>query len=444
LLDLGLAQVSAGEREAARNTLQLAADKARELGAADELAQVALSLAPGLFAIETGVYDPVLVELLREALDQVGGTNRRLRALLLGRLALALYWSDTFDERLRLCEEARKLADELGAIDVLAAVTTARAFALLRPSNLDERRTLAETASGFSRRAGDNQLLMLNHVLLGAAALERGDFAAATFEANAFRTLAMGTRQPQSLWIVEAQRASRLLMDGLLDEVEALAGGCLFVGQRVHDHNALLTFGVHLTLVRIEQGRTEEVLAAIRDYAARYPLIVGWRVLLAHALSCADKKDEARAEYESLKSRGFSLPDDLNWMVSMAWLAELCHAFGDAEAAAVLYERFAPYSDRLVVIGYAGIACLGSVQRYLGLLAETAERLDAARRHFEKAVERDRQAMAALPLAHSLAGFGAFLARIGADAEARKHLSEAESLACSRNLTALVRIIRTP
>jgi hypothetical protein len=42
------------------------------------------------------------------------------------------------------------------------------------------------------------------------------------------------------------------LLDGRLTEVEQLAGTCLVAGQRVRDHNALLTFGVHLTLVRIE------------------------------------------------------------------------------------------------------------------------------------------------------------------------------------------------
>ncbi len=444
LLDLGLSQVSAGQREKAQSTLHLAAEKARALDAAEELAQVALSLAPGLFAIETGVYDPVLVALLREALAQVGSTNGELRALLLGRLALALYWSDTFEERKQLCEEAKELAESSGATDVLSAVTTARAFALLRPSNLAERRELSEAAIDFSQRAGDRQLLMLNRLLLRAIELERGDLAAAAFEADAFRALAEETRQPQSLWIVQAQRASLLLMDGRLDEVEALAGGCLVVGQRVRDHNALLTFGVHLTLVRIEQGRANEVLDAIRDYAARYPLILGWRVLHARALASAGNMKAAEAEYRSLKARDFALPNDLNWMVSMAWLSELCHALGDRTAAEILYERLAPYADRLVVIGY-GIACLGSVERFLGLLSVARGRPDDARRHLEAAVEVNRRLSAALPLAHALHDLGSLLSDSGNETAAgRGHLDEAQSLARSRNLTALVSTIRTP
>ena len=443
LLDLGLSQVSAGEREAARSTLQAAAEKAREVGASEELAHVALNLAPGLFTIETGVYDPALVEILREALEQVGERNRRLRALLLGRLALALYWSDTFEERARLCEEAARIAEQLGAPDVLASVTTARAFALIRPSNLDERWELARTAMELSRRVGDHQLLMLNGLLLGTAELERGDLAAFVFQAQSFRVLAEQTRQPQALWIVEAHRASRLLLDGRLDEVEALSGACLGIGQRVHDHNALLTFGVHLTLVRIEQGRAEEMLDAIRDYAARYPLIVGWRVLYAYALSRAGKTNGAESEYRSFKAREFSLPEDLNWMVSMAWLSELCHALGDGAGAEILYERLLPYRGRLVTVGYAGIACLGSVERHLGLLASTLGRLDEARRHFETAVRVNRETSATLPLAHTLRDFGVLLAKLGAPEAARTHLEEAQSLASSRKLAALAAIIRS-
>jgi DNA-binding winged helix-turn-helix (wHTH) protein/tetratricopeptide (TPR) repeat protein len=444
LLDLGLSQVSAGQRETAQSTLQLAAEKARVLGATDELARVALSLAPGLFAIETGVYDPALVALLREALDQVGHGNQRLRALLLGRLALALYWSDTFEQRRELCEEARQLAESLGAPDVLAAVTTTRAFALLRPENLDERQRLAQAAIPLSQQVGDRELLILNRLLLCAAELERGDLPAAAFEADAFRALAEETRQPQALWIVQAHRACRLLMDGRLDEVEALSGQCLAVGMRARDHNALLTFGVHLTLVRIEQGRASEVLDSIRDYAARYPLIVGWRVLHSYALSHAGNTTAAEAEYRSLKGRGFNLPDDLNWMVSMAWLAELCHRFRDGDAAQLFYERLTPYAERLVVVGYAGIACLGSVHRYLGLLASTLGRAPEARGHFDAAVEINRRASATLPLVHSLRDYGILLSKEGDDRAAQSCLEEAEALARARNLTELARIIRTP
>lgn len=436
LLDLGLSQISAGQREAGKSTLQAAAERARELGSAPDLAAVALSLAPGLFAIETGVYDPALVELLREALHQTGQADPKRRALLLGRLALALYWSDTYEERVAICAEARELADRVGTEDVRAEVATAELFGLLRPGNLTERRRQSDGALELCRRAGDHHGLLMNRLLRAAMCLEVGDRAAARFEHDAFRQLAEATNQPQSSWIVKAHRACQLLLDGHLAEVEQLAGACLMSGQRVGDHNALLTFGVHLTLVRVEQARAAEVLGVIRDYAVRYPRIVGWRVLYCYALGRAGQVDECRSEYESLRRSEFVLPDDLNWMVSMSWLADTCHAFEDGEAARLLYERLRPYADRQVIIGY-GIGCVGSVERCLAVLARTAGDDQAAERHFESALVANRKADATLPLLQSLCDFADWLSTKGQHARAEALRGEAEPRVKAQQLAAL-------
>jgi DNA-binding winged helix-turn-helix (wHTH) protein/tetratricopeptide (TPR) repeat protein len=428
LLDLGLSEISAGRREAGQ--------KARELGGASELSAVALNLAPGLFAIETGVYDPALVGLLREALEQAGHADPKRRALLLGRLALALYWADTFDERVAICREAHELAERVGTDDVRAEVATAQLFGLLRPGNLEERRKSSEHALELCRRAGDHHGLLMNRVLRAAMCLEVGDRAAARFEHDAFRQLAETTNQPQSLWIVHAHRACQLLMDGELGEVERLAQACLVSGQRVRDHNALLTFGVHLTLVRIEQARATEVLDVIRDYAARYPRILGWRVLYCYALGRAERMAECRAEYESLRSSGFALPDDLNWMVSMSWLADTCRALNDTASARLLHERLAPFAERMVVIGY-GIGCVGSVERCLAVLAATAGDVPEAKRHFERALAKNRRADATLPLIQTLCDFADCLSAAGDDAGAQRCREEAAPLIRARNLVAL-------
>jgi hypothetical protein len=438
LLDLGLAQISAGQREAGRSTLTAAAAKARELGAVVELASVALGLSPGLFAIEVGSYDPILVALLREALAQVGHDNDRLRALLLARLALALYWADTFDERVAICEEARQLAARVGGDDVKAAVTTARALALMRPANLAERHALSQEALELSDRASDHHGLLLNHLHHATLLLEEGDVAAAAFEAEAFQKLAQTVKQPQAVWIGRAVSACRLLLDGRLAEVEAIAGDCFQTGQRVRDHSALQTFGAHLSFVRIEQDRAAELLELVRSYALSYPRTVAWRIMYAYALSRSGQRAACAAEYESSKASGFALPDDLLWMVAMALLTEVCYYLRDAEGARILYDRYAPFSGRLVVIGFS-IACLGSVERYLGLLAATIGRKEAAEAHFAQAIAANRRVHAMWPLAQTLYDYAVFLhgAGAGSSEQARECLREAAALARERSLVAL-------
>jgi DNA-binding winged helix-turn-helix (wHTH) protein len=437
LLDLGSAQISAGHRKAGQSTLLLAAQKARELGGASELASVALNLAPGLFAIETGVYDPALVALLREALELAGEQEPKLRALLLARLAVAMYWSDTFVERLAICDEARRLSEQVGSDEVKARVATARIFALLRPSNLEERRDLADQAIELCQRSGDRDGLLLTRLQRAAIALELGDLPGQVFEADAFRTLAQETRQPQALWIVSAQSACRLFMQGKLEQVEGLAGACLVAGQRVQDHNALLTFGLDLTLLRIEQGRGDEVVEVVRDYAARYPLIVAWRAVYVYTLFRAGRSADCAREYASLKASNFALHDDLTWLVATAFLGEVACAQADADGARVLYERLRPFASRLAVTGYAGILCVGSVERYLALLAATQRRDAEAERHFGRAIEVNRAVGATLPLAHTLCDYGAWLSRAGPSRQARAALNEAEQLIDMNNLADL-------
>ena len=437
LLDLGLAQISAGQREAGQTTLNLAAAKARELGATAELASVALSLSPGLFAIEVGGYDPVLVGLLREALAQVGQDNPKLRGLLLARLALALYWADTFDERVSICDEAARLATSVGTDDVKAAVITARALALSRPRNLAERQLLSQQAVELCGRVSDHHGLLLNRLHRASLLLEAGDIAAANFEADSFRKLAEAVHQPQALWIAQALQACRLLLDGRLAQVEGIAAVCLQTGQRVRDHNALQTFGVHLTLVRVEQGRGGEMLDAIRNFAASYPRTVAWRAVYAFVLWRAGQRQACALEYESIKSSDFALPDDLLWQVSMAWFAELCHAHADADGARTLYERLAPWSGRVVVIGF-GIASLGSVDRYLGQLSATLGDGEAAARHYDRALAVNRRVVGALPLAHTLFDYARLLALSPAGrSKARELLDEAAQIAQERGLTSL-------
>lgn len=433
LLDLGLSQISAGLREDGQNTLNQAASKARELGAAAELATVALNLSPGLFAIEVGTFDPGLVALLREALAQVGHENERLRALLLARLALALYWADTFDERSAICVEAAGLAERLGVDDVKAAVTTSRALALSRPSSLGQRRLLTEQAVDLCGRVGDYQGLLLNRLHRAALLLEEGDVATAAFEAEAFRKLAGEVKQPQALWIARALEASRLLLDGRLAAVEAIAGECFQTGQRVRDHNALQTFGVHLTLVRIEQGRAGEMLEALRNFAANYPRTVAWRSIYAFALCRAGAREACAREYESAKRVDFAQPDDLLQLLSLATLSEVTYELGDADGAALLYERFAPFASRFVVIGFA-IACLGSVERYLALLCSTLGRVDDAARHFERAIAANRRVDGALPLAHTLYDYARLLRASGARQRGDEVLREAGAIASDRQL----------
>jgi tetratricopeptide (TPR) repeat protein len=194
---------------------------------------------------------------------------------------------------------------------------------------------------------------------------------------------------------------------------------------------------VHLTLVRVEQGRGAEVLDVLRTFAVTYPRTVAWRAMYAFVLSRTGQSETCAAEYASIKANRFAQPDDLLWLLATAAFAEVCHDQDDADGAGLLYERLLPFASRVVVIGF-GIACWGSAERYLGLLCATMGRHAIAAEHFERALVANRRIQGALPLAYTLYDYAVLLRHAGDDAErARDYLQQAEDIAQSRDLTAL-------
>ena len=86
------------------------------------------------------------------------------------------------------------------------------------------------------------------------------------------------------------------------------------------------------------------------------------------------------------------------------------------------------------MLGYAGIVCFGSVERFLALLAATLGRHIDAERHFRRAVEVNRAVGATLPLAHTLCDLAAWLNRAGRAEPARAALHEAKLVIETRDL----------
>ena len=93
---------------------------------------------------------------------------------------------------------------------------------------------------------------------------------------------------------------------------------------------------------------------------------------------------ELRREYERFAADGFaSLPRDNLWLTALVLLAEVCAHLGDERGARELRALLEPYSGRNVVT--PGVAYLGPVDRYLGLLATVTGDHDQAAAWFASA-----------------------------------------------------------
>ena len=391
LLDLGAAQTRAGRPGEARRTFERAATIARELKRPEELARAGLAIC--LLAV-AGVVDEPLIALLEEALDAIGPQDGSLRAQLLSGLAQELYWVDPAGRSDRLGIEALEMAGRIGDSDALAQALVRRQFTGgAGPQETHRRLRESDELHDLAKRLGDPELELRAHVYRLATRLALGDVAGADADLAAFERLAELLRRPQYLWHVPLLKATRAIIDGRFDDAERLSAEAFAAGQRAEEPVSAQFRAVQEGLLQRLRRRPEDVAAGARfvaevaELAERYSAIAAWRCSLAVAHAGLGNVAEARAVFESVAADDFaSIPPDAQFVVSLALLAETAQFLGDAERAERLYDLLLPYDGLNVIAGRAA-ATNGPVARELGLLAETAGRIDDAERHYVAALE---------------------------------------------------------
>ena len=377
LLDLGASEERAGMESEAHGTAHAAAVLARRLGDAKLLARAALGLA-GQWSI-LGRVDEERVAVLEEALAGLGSQDDGLRARLLARLALELYYSGDPSRRLSLSKEAVDLARRLGDPRTLAACLDARHYALWQPENVEERLAVAAELRRVAEETRDPELELEGAGWTVVDLLEIGDMVGADVQIAAASKLADALHRPLWRWWTSQLRCTRAQIIGDFEAAERLADETLEIGRHGQAENAVNAYAQAMFNIRREQGRLAEVEPAVRRFIDIYPALVAWRAALALLLVELDRVDEARTEFELLAAD--ELPRDANWLIGVTLLAEVCGELGDGARAEGLYALLEPYTGRNVLVGRAA-TCNGSASRLLGILAGAMRAWELAEAHF--------------------------------------------------------------
>jgi tetratricopeptide (TPR) repeat protein len=381
LLAQGASEDRAGMEAAARTTFQSAAATARVLQDPSLLGQAALGFA-GQWSV-LGRVDEARVALLEEALAELGDQDDALRARLLARLALELYYSGDPERRLALSEEAVDLARRLGDPRTLATCLDARHYALWRPENVNERLEVAAELRRVAEETGDPELELEGAGWTVVDLLELGDIQGADVQIAAASKLAEALQRPIWLWWTALLRCTRAQLDGRFEDAEQIADEALEIGRHGQAENAVNAYFQAMFNIRREQGRLAEVEPSVRRFIDLYPMLKAWRAALALLLVELGRVDEAREEFSALA--GEDMPRDANWLIGVTLLAEVCGALGDGERAAPLYALLEPYAGRNVVVGRAA-TCNGAASRLLGTLAAAMREWELAEGHFIEAL----------------------------------------------------------
>jgi class 3 adenylate cyclase len=434
LLELGEAQTRAGYLAEARKTCLLAVDHTRRLRQAERFARAVVTA--GRSVSESGTTDRALVALLTEALDLLGESDSALRAQVVARLGVELYWSDR-ERGTELCQRAVEIARRIKDQHSLVIALWAHHLSLRNPDSLNQRLADASEVITIAEQLGENDFALEARFYRISDLLESGDASGVDVELREYlrAEAELKDRFKRGL-LLEGMRA---LLDGRLPEALGAAQRALIAGRESGRPLALNSFLIQTGHIYWERARLKEFEPSLRDFIAQNPLITFGRCALVQCLIQAGKNTEAREVFASLAANDFqSIPRDWNWLPSMFVLAEVCADLGDRDYAQLLYNLLSPYASRNAVLGY--VYCYGSVQFVLGRLAALIGHQEEAAQHLEAAIAANQKIRAVTSVVDSECEYAALLlthAREGDRPRALKLLASANRVAQALQLTRL-------
>jgi hypothetical protein len=408
LLELGLDRHHLGDLPSAWRSVTQAAEIAEQIGAGELVARCACRAASWL---EAGGSDEQGARLLiARALELIGDRDPDLRAVLLARRA-DICLELPAHERAALLAEADALAARRKTPQILLEVAICR-MNQRDPARLEDTRraaasyrTLAQQHEGMvaaPQRASYRFAAELSDYL---AALSACDLDAVDGAIERCRLLAEASQVMTVRRGTEAMQAARALGDGRLDDLEAVLLG---MSQR-SAAGGVFTFVWQYYTARLVEARG--ALASVAGLVAELPKrhsnmrpyqVMNGALMRARVSAKLGAHDEARRLLSSVPDEYLArMPVHFGDVGVLCFLAETYETLCDRAGALALYPQLLPYAALNAVgpvLDYGG-----SVEHYLGLLAELLGRRAQAAQHFERAERINRQLRMPLQLAQSVA-----------------------------------------
>jgi DNA-binding CsgD family transcriptional regulator len=391
LLAAARAQVLAGELERAAGLCREAAVLGRRLGNVRIIADAALVI-HGIGDTPTST---MITELCEEALAALPPDALQLRSRLLAQLTTAQLYLGSPGDLDRLSTEALVGAEQSGDVATIAAALHARQVASTHPSGVKRRLEVAarmlEIVSANPRPVDE----MWARLWRFDAFVQLGDLAAAELEVDHLAGIAERMRQPLARWHVANCRYAA-----------AHARGEFAVARRMADDAATLVGAAgQFAVVRSRMQRLflglltgedcSRVVAAAEDAwgTAEGERLVTWmimpRLILALFALSQGRTNDAAALYDALPPASAWRLIPSVYLVAGTHRARLVVALGRRDEASRLYRDLLPFAEHFSTSGAGTVACFGSIELYLGMLAGTLGRLDTAVQHLQRAVVRN-------------------------------------------------------
>ncbi len=381
LTALGDALAATGD-PAYRAVLAEAAAGADQLNDYRLLADALLAGARGAMSL-TGSVDAPRVALLERALTLTSENDDPERARLLSSLAVELHFADPARCE-ALGEEAMAMARRLDDPRTMAQVLVQRA-AIRSIDTLSERMALSRELTELAAAIGDPVAEFFGSYRLADACIEACDRNGFDRAEQRAQELALVLGQPALIDRAARLRATRLLLSGELDELEAAIERRWTAAVERDLENASIAYFTGITaLHRHLAGRAEEALPWW-DRLTSIGHASGFLLGRANTLVAMGRLDEAAEIYEPLAAGGFEgVSRDVTLLMSLAFASTIAHELDDAMGARALHRLLLPYAGRLAD---AGSGPWGPVPYFLALTSAAAGNLDDADAELQRAIE---------------------------------------------------------
>ena len=391
-----------GRLDGYRQTLLQAGDLARTEGFDDLVVAAAAVNTRGFFS-SAGASDADRIALLRDALAIESGRTAT-RARLLSNLSVELTFGADFEERLELSDEAVAIARSHGTPDDLFHVLGMRYGTLWTAQGLSARLTLADELRALADELGRDELRYVAAWCTFQAAMESGDLALADAMLAQQESIAEVT--PTQLSYLRIRQALRATVAGDLGRAERCISDAFEAAAIAGEPDAYTFYFSQLASLRYHQGRMDELTTTFAAAVDATPGLPVLRAGLGLIHLEADRLAEVETVVDELGPRWRTVGDELNWLITIALLAELAARIKARELCAELYPVLLPFRGQFVD---NATNWFGSVGRFLGLLEHVFGRFDDADRSFAAALQAHQALPAPLLVARTHLDWGVSL-----------------------------------
>jgi tetratricopeptide (TPR) repeat protein len=394
LLALGNSCARAGDAGAARGMFRRAIDLAEQVSDAETLAHAALGYSQVSVGVPGAGSDSSTGQLLERALAVTSNEDNPVRSRLLSRLAVELLIDPTSEaQRASLSQEAVDMAERMRNHGARAYALHSRHLAVWHPNNAGDRLAIATEMLRSAEAAGDAELTFQARVWRILDCWELGYAAALDQEIRACVEMANSLCQPRFQWIALYLQAVRASSRGDLPETRRLAEEALRLGERIKDQSCpaflrTLQFGIHILSGRLAEFENTLIVHLERHGRG---LPAATRVALALVDAQLNRREKAKLGFEEVAKNGFADLTPFSWLVEVSLLAQTCSYLNDVKRARLLYDLLLPYERRNALVGRPSTFYFGPAAHYLGILATTLSRCEAAEAHFETALQMEAE-----------------------------------------------------